>query len=143
MFKMSEDQSQRLVGSLPAAATPEQVENNEIEHERLRILRMLLFCSKTDDLDSSIMSSVEPVLNRTMTEDRNIMTTTDVESMLFYMPSTDDIMILGFFNRSALPFRVLRIMVDLHNVDPVSANFLSMFDLNERESTDKHLYEKT
>ena len=140
---MAEDQSTRLVGSPLAAGTPEQIENNEIERERLSILRMLRFCSKTDDLASLIISAIKPVLNRTMTEDRDIMITKDVESMLFCMPPIDDIIILGFFNRSALPFRFFRLMVTLHNVDPVSANILSMFDLTERESAEKHLYENT
>lgn len=129
------------MGSPSPTGIVDDINLDEIEGERLRIARMLRFCSKTNDLDTPIISAVESVLNRAMIEDGNIMTPNEVRSMLFRTLKIDNIMVLGFFDRSALPFRKLRLTVTLRNVDPVSSDFLSMLELNQRNSVQKQLYD--
>ena len=90
------------MSSLSAAGKIAQISNDDIEVERIRIVRILRFCSKPGDLDAPIITAVESVLNRTMVGNSTIMTPKDIKPMVFSKPPIDGTMELGFFNRSAL-----------------------------------------
>ena len=89
------------MSSLSAAGEIAQISNDDIEVERIRIVRIFRFYSKPDDLDNPIISADESVLNRAMVGNSTIMTPKDVECTVFRKPPIDYIMVLGLFNRSA------------------------------------------
>ena len=119
--------SERLEADLAAARA-------EAEKERLRLRRSLRFVKKTDDLDMAIFMMLECWLDIPMNAGDNMMSSDDVDDIRHQLPTIDNTLVTGFFNRITYPFRLLRQKIFLHDVDPVAKDFPKLFTL-----TDKHL----
>ena len=68
------------------------------------LLRQLRFFRQSNYLNTALYYVVETVLRNTLTEDNNILSTTDVEEMMETIPDVDTILVPGFFSRVPFPF---------------------------------------
>ncbi len=112
------------------------------ETERIRLRNLLSIFRKKDDLDTAIYMTITPILEKMMTEDANIMTHSDVKDMIFTFPGTDSFLTLGFFNCVPFPFRMLRYVTVIHNVEPVPVDYISSFNLTIKDLENAHLHEQ-
>ena len=111
------------------------------ENERIRLKRTFRLLRKTDDLDTAIHFALGPILEMPLTEDQNILTAEGVEDIVQSLPSMNLYKAPGFFNRIPLPFRILRCVMVILNIDPVPNNFLDGLRLSDDERTDTRLHE--
>ena len=101
------------------------------ENERIRLKRTFRFLRKTDDLDTAIHCVLSSILEIVLTKDENKLTQDNVEEIIQSIPSMSLIKTPGFFNRIPSPFRMLRSVMSIHNVDHVPADFMDSLRLSE------------
>ena len=119
-----------------------QIARANDDKERRRMKRNLKLLKKTDDLDTAIHGIVDSWLDIPLTDEDNAMTTDDVEDIAQALPSLERILVPGYFGRTTFPFRILRQLIFLHDVNPVDADFMTMFDLSQRELKNNGLKEQ-
>ena len=112
------------------------------DKERRVMKREQKLLNKTDDLDTAIHGIVDSWLDIPLTDEDNAMTTDDVEDIAQALPSLERILVPGYFGRTTFPFRILRQLIFLHDVNPVDADFTTFFDLSLRELGNNGLMEQ-
>lgn len=119
-----------------------QVARGNNKKESMSMKRKLKLLKKTDELDTTIHGTVESWLDVPLTEEGNAMTTNDVEDIAQALRTLERILVPGYFDRITFPFRILRQLIFLHDVNPVDAEFMTWFDLSQREQKNNGLKEQ-
>ena len=110
------------------------------DNQLIRVKRTFRFLRFTNDLDTAIHCALSSILEMPLTEDENMLTQEDVEDIIQSLPSMS-LITPGFFYRIPLPFRLLRCVMSIHNVDRVPADLLGSFRLREEEKSNSRLQE--
>ena len=112
------------------------------ERERIRLVKLLRFFRKSVDLEIAIYSAIEPILSQPLNNDENLISSADVNDIIISLPPLKKLITPSFFNKIAFPLRMLRYSLDIHNVDPVPQNFLSLFSSLPDENDDATPHEQ-
>ena len=112
------------------------------ENERIRLKRTFRLLHKTDDLDTAIHFALGPILDIPLTEDESMLTSEDVVEIIQNLARTNLIKVPGFFKRIPFPFRILRCVMAIHNLDPIPTDFMDSFCLSIEEKSEINLYEQ-
>ena len=114
----------------------------EPERERLRLRRNLRFVEKTDDLKTAIYMILECWLDIPVNVEDNMMSSDDVDDIRHKMPTIDNTLVTGFFNRITYPFRLWRQTIFPHDVDPVVKDFPKLFNIQQKDLSNEWIKEK-
>ena len=119
-----------------------QISRANDDKERMRMKRYLKLLKKTDDLDIAIFGIVGSLLDIPLNEDGSTMKTDDVEDIAQSLASLERILVPVFFNRIAFHFRILTQLIFLHDVNHVDPDFMTLFDLTQRDHKNNGLKEQ-
>ena len=132
---MTTTSSERFEADLAAA-------RGEVEKDRLRLRRNLRFVKKKGDLGTAIYIILECWLDIPVNVEDNMMSSDDVDDIRQQLPTIDNTLFTGFFNRITYPFRLLRQRIFLNDVDPVAKDFPKLFKLVEKDHSNEGIKEK-
>jgi len=126
----------------PAETAEERSIIAQADKQRKTLLRRVIWFRMTDDIDTAILSMIEPILNLQIDEHSNILTEGDIESSKDILPRSCKNPSPGFFGRISYPFSMLRSCLELHDADPVPEDFLDPYALNGHDAEDKQLHHR-
>ena len=129
----------------PSGNKEDQASSTDIagnERERIRLVNLLRFFRKSVDLDTAIYSAIEPILSVPLSNEENLISSADVNDIIISLPPVKNLITPTFLKKIAFPLRMMRYCLDVHNVDPVPQNFLSLFSLTPDENYDANLHEQ-
>ena len=107
------------------------------EHARLRELLPFFRC--IDTLDANIRQVVETILAIEPKLGEVAFSMGDVAYMASSTCQVDEILSPSFFGRTPFPFRMLRLTLELHNINPIDDSRFSNVRITDAEKRNKGL----